>query len=143
MKKKAAPKSDTKGKPKDHSKLNPLFKWIFDSAGITEDNTHGRAKRHAAARPSGSGFRIEKEQTAGEESASVPKSEKETRAQKLKKRSSTKKIYDTFFRRTEEQPWDAFDLLAPWMLTSKGKKVYDQVVKEKNEERVRQGRPKK
>lgn len=145
------------------SKGDHFLLWMLKSGGITEEIIDKRLARKAARQAiferglqalemdkasdkSVSASGPEKEKTGKQDSVSAPGPEKESRARKPKKPSSPTKLpglFDTFGRRTKEQPWDAFDLLAPWMLSSKGKKRYDQVVKELNEERVRQGKPKK
>lgn len=148
---------------KHPSKGDRFLLWMLESGGITEEIIDKRLARKAARQAIFErGLRAleedktgnnplstpgpETEKTGIQESVSAPDPEKEIRAREPKKPSSSKKLpglFDTFGRRTKEQPWDAFDLLAPWMLSAKGKKRYDQVVRELNEERVRQGKPKK
>lgn len=145
------------------SKGDRFLLWMLKSGGITEEIIDKRLARKVARKAifdrvlqglekdkasdkSVLASGPEKEKNGKQESVAAPGPEKESRPRKPKKHSSSTKapgLFDTFGRRTKEQPWDAFDLLAPWMLSSKDKRRYDQVVKDLNEERVRQGKPKK
>lgn len=153
-------KKDTMKEHKYPSNGDRFLLWMLKSGGITEEKIDKRLARKAArqatyerglemektSNESVSTPGLEKEKTSKQEPKSALGPEKETRARETRKPSSSNKLpglFDTFGRRTKEQPWDAFDLLAPWMFSSKEKKRYDQVIRELKEERIRQGKPKK
>lgn len=162
VEKKSGKSSDRTEKHEDHSEdEQPPYLWMLASGGFNKKPRNRRSKRPAPSTKSASGVETEKGTTSGQKStpfshvkkekasnqvttSSALPIEKKTHRKPIKGSSSKSKARPSHpFRRTKEEPWDVFDLLAPWTLTNKQKREYDQVVKACNDERVRQGKPKK
>ena len=160
--KRSGKSSDRTEKHGDHSDdEQPPYLWMLASGGYNRKPRNRRSKRLEPSNKSASEVGTEKGTTSGQKSTSSshakkekkshqvstslsPPTEKRTDRKPIKASPSKPKLRPSHpFRRTKEEPWDVFDLLAPWMLTNKQKREYDQAVKACNDERVRQGKLKK